>query len=383
MHASRRSVAHALTFLLATTACGSQSGPHAATEPELDAGEQPNNALDAGDLPKLPWAYSPVPPAPEPESNPTTAAKAALGRLLFYDPIVSVDHEVACATCHSEVWGMGDGLAVSVGQGAGLLSGPGRHGPHQTRRNSPTLWNVAYRASQFWDGRSSSLEDQVHFPFGSEDEFDRSISDAVADIRAIPKYVSLFRAAFPDDAEPVTEARFADAIAAFERTIISRRGLYDAYAMGDLNAMNESMVRGMFLFAEEGCPSCHAPPLFASDRFENRNVAPIPGVEDAGRFEVTGNEADRNRFAVPTLRNLHDTPPFFHTGGAATVVDALNHEVAESVSQNGARPLDVNEIKDITTFLREGLFDSMNPPSRPKEVPSGLRVPIDGSSILR
>jgi cytochrome c peroxidase len=392
MLAARHCVAHALTLVLAATACGSPSGPHAAQEPEIDAGGSRGGAgpeqddagsVPQGDLPELPWAFAPVPLPPEPQDNPATAAKTALGRLLFYDPIVSVDHQVACATCHSEAWGMGDGLAVSFGHGAGLLAGPGRNGPHRTRRNSPTLWNVAFRATQFWDGRAASLEDQVHFPFESKDEFDRPIADAVADVRAIPKYVALFRAAFPDDAEPITEARFAEAIAAFERTIVSKRGLYDAYAMGDRSAMTESMVRGMFLFAEVGCPSCHAPPLFSSDRFEDRGVAPIPGVDDAGRFETTGEEADRNRFQVPTLRNLHDTPPFFHTGAAASVADAVKHEAAESVTRNGARPLDAREMQDITAFLRDALFDSKNPPSRPKEVPSGLPVPIDGTSVLR
>lgn len=394
VHAARRSAAHALTLLLAAAACGTPSGPHASHPPGLDAGASRGEAgpeahdagpvsVDSGELPELPWALAAVTPPPEPEGNPTTVAKTALGRLLFYDPIVSVDHEVACATCHSEVWGMGDGLPVSFGQGAGLLAGPGRNGPHRTRRNAPTLWNVAYRASLFWDGRAASLEDQVHFPFEAPDELDRPIADVVAEIRAIPRYVALFRAAFPDDAEPVSEARFAEAVAAFERTIVSRRGLYDAYAAGDRSAMSESMVRGMFLFAEVGCPSCHAPPLFSSDRFEDRGVAPIPSVADTGRLEVTGNEGDRNRFEVPTLRNTHDTAPFFHTGAAATVADAVEHEARESVSRDGARALDATEIQDVTAFVREGLFDSMNPPSRPKEVPSGLPVPIDGSSILR
>jgi cytochrome c peroxidase len=390
MYAPSRAFAHALSLLLVATACGSPAGPHAVQDDDAGAGQggagsdqRDSGPVSRGDLPELPWTFSNVPLPPEPESNPTTAAKTALGRLLFYDPVVSIDHEVACATCHSEAWGMGDALPVSIGQGGGLLAGPGRVGPNQTRRNSPTLWNVAFRATQFWDGRAASLEEQVHFPFAAAEEFDRPIAAAIADIRAIPKYVALFQAAFPDDAEPVTEARFADAIAAFERTIVSKRGLYDAYASGDRKAMSESMVRGMFLFAEEGCPNCHVPPLFMSDRFEDRGVAPIPGVDDAGRFEVTGDDADRNRFQVPTLRNLHDTPPFFHTGAATTVADAVKHEVAESVRRDGARPLDASEIKDIAAFLREGLFDSKNPPSRPKEVPSGLRLPIDGTSVLR
>jgi cytochrome c peroxidase len=336
---------------------------------------------DAGGM--APWAIAPFPEVVSPPDNPATDAKVALGSLLFYDPVVSVDHQLACGTCHSEFWGMSDGLAVSVGNGGGLLAGPGRHGPHVTRRNAPTLWNVAFRTSAFWDGRAASLEDQVHFPFDSPEEFGRSLDDVVLELGGIQAYTALFTAAFPGDADPVAGPNVAFAIAAFERTILSRRGPYDAYVEGDSAAMSDPMRRGMLLFGEEGCADCHKPPLFSSERFEDRGIPPIVGVDDAGRYEVTHDEADRNRFKVPPLRNLHDSGPFFHTGAVDTLDAAVRHEVGESVTRNGARPLGDAELQDLATFLIKGLFDSEYSPSRPHEVPSGLPLPIDGFAIRR
>jgi cytochrome c peroxidase len=319
----------------------------------------------------------------DPADNPSTEAKVTLGRLLFYDPISSVDQKVACATCHSEVWGMSDGLARSVGNGAGLVSGPGRSGPNVTRRNAPTLWNVAFRGAVFWDGRAVSLEDQVHFPFDATEEFDEKIDDVVAAIAAIPEYVRAFEAAFPDQAAPVTAVSYAQAIAAFERSLISKSGLYDSYVGGDRAALDDDMRHGMALFASEGCASCHVPPLFSSERFAARGVPPIDGVADDGRFEVTHDEADRGAFMVPTLRNEHDTGPYFHTGAVQDFGEAVRQEVQFSVEHDGAPALDGADIADITAFIMKGLFDSQGSPTRPREVPSGLPVPIDGFSIRR
>jgi cytochrome c peroxidase len=331
----------------------------------------------------VPWKVEAFPAVPAPADNPVTDAKVALGRLLFYDPIVSVDRQTACATCHSEVWGMSDGLVRSVGHGGGLLSGPGRVGPNLERRNAPTLWNVAFKETAFWDGRAASLEDQVHFPIVSALELDRTMDEVVHDVTAIPGYLAAFQAAFPGEAEAVTAVTFARAIAAFERTLTSSRSLYDAYVAGDAHAMSESMLRGMRLFAREGCASCHRPPLFTSGRFDDRGVVAISGVPDEGRFEVTHDDADRNRFAVPSLRNLHETAPYFHTGGVAALDDAIKMEVARSVERDGAPPVGDDGIADLGAFLSEALFDSGRSPARPATVPSGLEVPIDGFALRR
>ncbi len=205
----------------------------------------------------------------------------------------------------------------------------------------------------------------------------------MADVAATPAYAALFGQAFPDQVPAITETTYVQAITSFERTLVTRHSLYDAYAAGDDAALDPQLRRGMALLGSEGCATCHVPPLFSSERFEDRGVAAIPGVEDMGRFEVTGLESDRNRFKVPTLRNAHDTGPFFHTGAVTTLADAVAHEVTFSAANDGALPLDDGSLADLTAFISKGLFDTSLSPTRPSEVPSGLAIPIDGFSINR
>jgi cytochrome c peroxidase len=377
-----------LSVALACSPSSHDAGPRVNREtdggaPGRDGGAAPSDAAPSSDAGGVPWKITPFPDVADPDDNPSSAAKVELGRLIFYDPILSQDQQVACATCHSEVWGMSDGLSRSVGRGAGLVAGPGRSGPNVTRRNAPTLWNVAFRQSEFWDGRAQSLEDQVHFPFNTHEEFDTSFHGTVAEVVAIPRYAELFSAAFPDDADPGTQENFARAVAAFERSLISHQGLYDAYLEGDRLAMTDQMLHGMSLFGSEGCATCHVPPLFSSEGFFDRGVPPVPGVDDQGRFEVTQEEADRNTFKVPTLRNVHDTAPYFHTGAVSDFEEAVRQEVTFSVAHDGAAALSDSDIADLSAFIMKGLFDSQDSPTRPREVPSGLPVPIDGFSIRR
>ena len=346
--------------------CGSEPDPSSEPSPESAA-------------PPLPWPAERLPAVSSPESNPTTDAKIALGRLLFYDPILSTDRRVACATCHSEIWGLSDGLAVSVGIDGDGPTGPGRAGPNVTRRNSPTLWNVAYKERLFWDGRSDSLEDQALRPFEVAEELGRPPVEVATELETIPAYRDLFLEAFPESAA-VTPDRMAEAIAAFERTFVSDWAPYDRYVAGDEGALSEASVRGMFLFEEVGCASCHVPPYFDSERYEDRDVPAVEGVADQGRFEATGDEADRGRFQVPTLRNLAFTEPYFHSGAIADMRDAVAHEAADG---RAARPLTEAEIDDVTTFINKGLTDISRDPDRPDDVPSGLPVPVDGFRIPR
>ena len=325
--------------------------------------------------PRLPWQATPVPPAPEPPDNPTTAEKVELGRLLFHDPILSSDRQVACVTCHGQIWGLSDGLRQSVGVGGVGPAGTGRTGPTHTRRNAQTLWNVAFRQALFHDGRAGSLEEQVLFPLADPIEMGRDPESIVADLREIEGYRALFAAAFPGDDEPVTVQRMLEAIAAFERTLVSDHAPYDRYAAGDEAALSAEALRGMFLFAEKGCAGCHEPPLFESDRYE-LSLVPPGEEEDEGRFEVTGDEGDRRRFRVPTLRNVRETDPYFHDGSVALLEDAIRIEA------RGAE-LDDGEVRAIAEFLRKGLMDKSREPRRPLVVPSGLQVPLDGYQVPR
>lgn len=337
-------------------------------------------AACASDPGVVPPARGRFPAVPTPVANPTTAAKVELGRLLFHDPLLSRDRMVACATCHGQIWGLSDGLARSVGLDGVGPAGTGRHGPNVTRRNASTLWNVAYRANLFWDGRAASLEAQALAPLRDPAEMGRDPDDVARDLAAIPAYVSLFRAAFTNDPAPVTSVNMVRAIAAFERTLVSDYAPYDRYVDGDTGALDARATRGLALFAALRCGQCHTAPMFESERYETSFVEGISGVTDEGRYEVTGDPADRGRYRVPTLRNVGETFPYFHNGAVRELGDAVALEAAH---RPGARALTPAERDDVTAFLRAGLTDMHAQPERPDVVPSGLMVPADGYRIPR
>jgi cytochrome c peroxidase len=223
----------------------------------------------------------------------------------------------------------------------------------------------------------------VRLPFEAEIEFARPLDEVVAEIATLPAYASRFAAAFPGEEPAVTADTYSRAIAAFERTLVSRRGRYDAYVAGDPGALDARMKRGLFLFAEVGCVDCHAPPLFASDRFADRGVAAVPGIPDLGRAEVTGQEADTGAFKVPTLRNLQESGPYFHTGEVTSLAAAVEHELDRSETEDGARHLTDDESDALTAFVEKALFDRRDNPTRPGKLPSGLPIPIDGIGVRR
>ncbi|MGB5348140.1 MAG: cytochrome c peroxidase, partial [Polyangiales bacterium] len=321
--------------------------------------------------PPLPWPATEFPALPK-IAEEAPEARIRLGNLLFYDPILSVDKATACATCHSEFWGMSDALPVAVGHGAGPLAGPGREGPNTLRRNSPALFNLAFRESLFWDGRSESLEAQAITPLLADDELALDPEVAVAELLGIPEYVELFADAFPEKPE-VTVQNLASALAAFQRTMVSDRSLYDAYVGGHAATLNEELVEGMFRFAEMGCNECHSPPLFESETFADRKVPQTEGILDEGRAEVTGRQEDVGKYRTATLRNIFESEPYFHNGSVKRLEDAVRHEL----EQSGISFSD-EDVRLIELFIRKGLRDDSRSADRPKRVPSGLPTPLDG-----
>jgi cytochrome c peroxidase len=334
------------------------------------------------DLPELPWAAELMPAAPFPADNPPSEPKRLLGRALFYDPITSSDRATACVTCHSEIWGLGDQLPRSVGVGGKGPIGPGRVGPHMTRRNSPALWNVAHKERLFWDGRVSSLEEQALLPMENADELARDPAELVAELGTIAAYRDEFRAAFPGEEQPITVENVARALATFVRAYQSDRAPYDQYLRGDLRALDAHDRNGMALFAELDCDGCHVPPRFESELYADRNVPSLEEIPDEGRAEATQVPADRGLFRVPTLRNVRETGPFFHAGSVATLEDAIRHEVAQQVAL-GRRALSEAELADLNAFVRRALVDTSREQHPPKAVPSGLPIPLDGDRLLR
>lgn len=344
----------ALASLVA--ACGSPAAsPETDPEPRTEATPWP-----VTEFPALPAVMRDTPPE-----------RVELGRLLFYDPILSIDHETACATCHSELWGMGDGIPRGVGHGAGLDAGPRREGPNTLRRNSSALYNLAFRESLLWDGSEATLEEQAIVPLFQEDEMNVDEATLLAELAAVPEYVDRFEEAFPDDPR-LTLDNLAAALAAFQRTIISSKSTYDAYAAGRYELMNEDEIEGMFRFAAMGCDGCHVPPLFESETFADRRVPDIEGVVDHGREEHTSRPEDRATFRTPSLRNLAATEPYFHNGSVKVMSDAITHELEQS-----GLPFTEEDARLIGRFVDKTLRDQSKHPTRPVSVPSGLRIPID------
>jgi len=204
----------------------------------------------------------------EPRNNIGEASRVELGYLLFFDPVLSNDKTTSCASCHHPDYGMADGMTKGIGLGGrgygAHRAGSGRELP----RNTPSIFNVAFNALQFWDGRVGSLEEQVMVPLFAEDEMNQqNIPDLLNRLRAIPKYRELFAKAFgfksPQDGREINLQNIARAIAAFERKLNITETKYDHFAKGQENAMSTEQLRGMVVFFGQGqCAVCHTPPHF-------------------------------------------------------------------------------------------------------------------------
>lgn len=298
---------------------------------------------------------------------------AELGRLLFYDPILSADDDRSCASCHHPDLGFSDGRPLAEGS----------HG-EDLRRNTPSLWNVAYATSLFWDGRAKSLEEQMLIPLTAENEMAADLDEMVEQIRAIPEYAARFEAVFDDG---ITQDNVAAAIAAFERTLISQNAPFDRFAAGDFNALTPAQRRGFDIFrsAKTRCFECHAWPTFTHNNFHVLGVPDIdPSSPDLGQVEVVkGPDAER-AFRTPGLRNVALSAPYMHNG----VFQSLEEVIAFYAKGGGpAFGVDVvpdefirgfelteQELRDLIAFLYSLTDEPADLTTIPESVPSGLPV---------
>ncbi|HNR32036.1 MAG TPA: cytochrome c peroxidase [Candidatus Hydrogenedentes bacterium] len=324
----------------------------------------------AGGAPATPWRV-PFPPMPGLDANSMTPEKVELGRLLFFDPILSGDNSMACATCHDPKLGLADGRRKGQGFGGAPL---GRH--------SPTLWNAAYNAHQFWDGRATLLEHQAPFPIQAPDEMNQDPDELVDELLAIPEYVARFDRVFGCGQDAITFDNVAKAVAAFERTLLSFSAPFDRFAAGDADALTAQQQQGFELFRSKRlrCIECHPLPTFTDTRFRVIGV-PEDDVPDPGRAKVPG-EGPFGAFKVSTLRNVAVTAPYMHNGHFDTL-DAIidfyadgaglaNDPPAENIDPI-IRPFRItNEEKAAVIAFLHALTDTSLQPSRPERVPSGL-----------
>lgn len=283
-------------------------------------------------------------------NNPLTAEGFALGKKLFYDPILSRDNTISCGTCHQQFAAFAN-LDHPVSHGINDLVG---------NRNSPTIFNLAWMPSFFWDGGVNNLESQPLNPIENHVEMDLRIGDAVAKLQANAAYQAHFQRVFGDG--QVTTQRLFRALAQFMGAIVSADAKYDRYTRGEATFTAEEL-NGLAVFRKQ-CASCHAEPLFTDYSFRNNGLAPNMAVNDSGRAHITRNPADLYRFKVPSLRNVAASRPYMHDGRIATLAGVLQHYRTGVTASptldhqlSGGIALTDQEQKDIISFL-ETLTDS-------------------------
>lgn len=270
----------------------------------------------------------------------TQVEQAELGRYLFYERRLSLNEDRSCGICHEPALGFTDGFVRAVGT---------THALHP--RNTLTLTNVGSREALTWlPSAPDDLAEQLLVPLLGEHPVELGMADTIDQVlesfRDDPVYAARFPAAFPDDADPFTLDRLAQAIAAFERTLVSDTSPHDRHLAGDADALGPQQLRGLALFRSErlGCTRCHAGPdldqpadesgaTTARHGFFNTGLYDVDGLGSypeggRGRFEATGEAEDMGRFRTPTLRNVALTGPYYHDGSGATLADVIAHYAA-------------------------------------------------------
>ena len=282
--------------------------PAATTTPE-----PPHTVRPELDLAQVRSLFAPLPSRFDTPANPPTPEKIALGRMLYFDPRLSKAQELSCASCHHLERGGADSARFSTGH-QGKLGG----------RNAPTVFNAAGQIAQFWDGRAPTVEEQAKGPVLNPVEMAMPDPAYVTKVlHSMPGYVAAFKAAFPADPDPITYDNLGRAIGAFERGLVTTTR-FDELLAGKDDALTPAEKDGLALFIRTGCTTCHQGPLVGGSMYMKLGlVEPYPNTADQGRFDLTKREEDRMFFKVPSLRNVIDTPPYFHDGSIADLPTAV------------------------------------------------------------
>ena len=265
------------------------------------------------------------------------AGKVELGKKLWFEPRLSMSGIISCNTCHNLSMGGTDNLKTSIGHG--WKAGP---------VNSPTVFNSSLAIAQFWDGRAADLKEQAGGPIQADVEMNMPHTLAVGILQSIPGYVDEFKRVYGKDKIDID--MITDSIAEFEKTLVTPNARFDKWLAGDDKALTEKELAGYTLFKESGCVACHNGPAAGGTSFQRMGVVePYKTSSPAeGRSAVTGVDADRFNFKVPTLRNVELTYPYFHDGQAATLEEAVD---IMGRLQLG-RTYSADEIGSIVAFLK-------------------------------
>jgi cytochrome c peroxidase len=288
-------------------------------------------------------SFQPLPRDMGTKDFPTTPARVALGRALFFDPRLSIDGKVSCAICHQPAHYGTDGLALSRGPDGRV-----------TARNAPTVLNAALQVSQGWRGDWPNVESQAVAALTDPAMYGQPSPAAATDrLKAIPGYLPLFRKAFPGETDPITPLNWGKAIGAYERTLVTPAP-FDRFLAGDASALSPEAKRGLRKFLDNGCMDCHAGPGvgggmiqkfgLAGDYWKETHSARI----DKGRFDLTHQDDDLYFFKVPSLRNVARTAPYFHDGSVSGLPEAVRIMGRLQIQTD----LDTADTSDIVAFLR-------------------------------
>lgn len=316
--------------------------------------------------------FKPLPSTtPSVRDNSITPAKIDLGKALFFDPRMSASGVFSCNSCHNLATGGDDNMEVSIG-----------HAWQKGPRNSPTVLNAVLNEAQFWDGRAADLAEQAKGPVQAGVEMANTPVNVVATLNSMPQYVDWFKAAFPDEADPVTFDNFAKAIEAFEATLITPAP-FDAFLNGDDAALDDVQKAGLELFMDKGCSACHNGVNLGGNGYYPFGLIEKPGADvlppdDKGRFQVTATADDSYVFRASPLRNIDQTAPYFHSG---KVWDLKVAVAIMGTSQLG-EALSDQDVDKITAFLTS-LTGTVPPIVYPILPPETATTPRPSGDIIQ
>ena len=276
------------------------------------------------------------PPVAESATNPVSDAKVDLGRMLYFDKRLSLANDLSCNSCHQlDKFGV-DNEKTSAG-----------HKGQRGDRNSPTVYNAAFHFAQFWDGRAADVEAQAKGPILNPVEMAMpSEPEVIARLQAVEGYRKAFAAAFPGEEQPINYDNLARAIGAFERKLVTPSP-FDDFLAGDDTALTTEQQQGLAVFLDTGCTVCHNGAVLGGQMYQKLGlVKPYP-TQDPGRAKITGNEAERGYFKVPSLRNIEKTAPYFHDGSVATLEQASRLMAEHQLG----RELPATDVTKLVAFL--------------------------------
>jgi cytochrome c peroxidase len=340
------------------TSCKQEQAPPAPEAAPAPAAAAAPAGLDPAQARAM---FQPIGARFDSDANPATPAKIALGRMLYFDTRLSKNHDISCNSCHDLANGGVDGRRFSKGH-KGQLGG----------RNAPTVYNAAGQLAQFWDGRAPDVEAQAKGPVLNPVEMAMPDEGYVLTVlRSIPGYHGAFAAAFPGEPDPITYDNFGRAVGAFERGLVTP-SRFDRFLGGDAGALSAAERRGLAVFAATGCTACHNGPLLGGGSYQKLGAARPYQTADLGRYEITKQDADRQMFKVPILRNVAATAPYFHDGSIADLPTAVRTMAEVQLGKT----LSDAEVADLVAFL--GALTGAAPAdyvAEPALPPSGPRTP--------